>query len=888
MRNASTFTRSKTRACDKRATLGLILLMLIAALSVDAQDYGSRLGTVKRGGKVSFEPTGPGVLFDALDPSVRKWYAPQELYGEYQWQSWQYANYARENYQRYVPTSIEGDYFYDLFGNYLNRGWQIFDWRQQNPQPFGSTLSKNGRFGAWFNNVVIASDHKGQYHYAITVGNEIRTTLTPMTFSKPRFNGVQIDLASDKYAATVLLSRINELGSAPARSDNTNLAGGRLEVQVGDFVRIGGTFINAHHSHTQDEAFSGNFFKGGLLDSQRFENLTFVEVLIKDDSPEDGEGGGALFDADILIYDTDGNETRGSEIGFRPLIEGGFQRRGFLAADGNEEIKLRFDLLDRSYSGPDPAAITRIRLELVVANDYLVEVGSGLQTNIVRQQIFIPIAQADGNVKDSSNQRVLAFDYGLPTANQIAGFTLELTDFDGFNGNFELNINNRWRQYPGPNKGNHTGGEEATAWIGNLSKVSHPYFGFGEAFFVAPDYQTSFRTVQETGIVDYGDDLKIYEFVDDNDDQDRQPDWRRRGNPNGDTVVFPGWDENNDFISDYNQNDNAESPNRFPDYEEPFLRFYTDRPEFLYGIDMNHNGTIDRFENDEEADLPYKRDRQGYNLYMGRFLHPHLKITAGQQRVRQISDDRRNLASYLLLSGDHVFSRFRLRLFQDIRKVNDTIRNDLLQWVQPPNSRGELRPLRDVLPAQNTVVNTTWLGLDYDGWSGLKVKNILRWQLHHQLDSEQELSQRSMRDHTTFVGLINKAEYRINLGTLSLTPAWKSEFLRFNSFTAGEATRRELSQIAMLIARKPVMYTTTLEAGVEYHRFIQLQDPTPPRANDDFSELTALFQMTDISDYRGYRLTTTLGFSLSRFDFAAQGPTLNTGGFITVYAGVER
>ena len=145
-----------------------------------------------------------------------------------------------------------------------------------------------------------------------------------------------------------------------------------------------------------------------------------------------------------------------------------------------------------------------------------------------------------------------------------------------------------------------------------------------------------------------------------------------------------------------------------------------------------------------------------------------------------------------------------------------------------------------------------------------------------------------MRDRTTFVGLINKAEYRINLGTLSLTPAWKSEFLRFNSFTADEATRRELSQIAMLIARKPVMYTTTLEAGVEYHRFIQLQDPTPPRANDDFSELTALLQMTDISDYQGYRLTTTLGFSLSRFDFAAQGARLNTRGFITVYAGVER
>ena len=854
-----------------------------------AQDYGTRLGTVKRGGKVSFEPRGPDVLFDALDPAMRKWYVPQELYAEYQWQHWQYANYARENYQRYVPGSIEGTYFYDLYGNFLNRGWQIFDWRQQNPQPFGSTLRKDGRFSAWFNNVVIAADHKGQYHYAITVGDQIRTTLTPMTFSKPRFNGVQIDLASDKYAATLLLSRISEPGSAAARTDNSNLTGGRIEIQVGDFVKVGGTLVNAHHSHTQDDALSGNFAKGSLLDSQRFESLSFIEILIKDDSPEDGEAGGALFDADILIYDLEGNETRGSEIGFRPLIEGGFQRRGFLAADGNEQIKLRFDLLDRTYSGPNPSTISRIRLELVVANDYLIEVGSGLQTNIVRQQIFIPVFRADGNVKDSSNQRVLAFDYGLPTANQLAGFTLELTDLEGFNGNFELNLNNRWRKFPNPNLEKHrTGSEESLAWTANLSKVSHPYFGFVEAFHVAPDYTTSFRTVQETGIVDYADNLKIYEFVDDNDDQDRNPDWRRRGFTSGDAVVFPGWDENNDFISDFNQNDSPESPNRFPDYDEPFLRFHTDRPEFLYGIDMNHNGTIDRFENDEEADLPYKRDRQGYNIYLGRYLHPHLKLSAGQVRVRQLSDERRNLASYLLLSGDHVFWRFRLRLFQDLRKVQDTIRNDLLQWIQPPNSRGELRPVRDALPAQNTVLNTTWLGFDYQGLSGLKVKNILRWQLYHQLDSDEELALRSLRQETAFFGLINKAEYRFNFGSLSLIPAWKSEFLHFSSFKTGEARRRELSQIAMFIARKPVLYTTYLEAGVEYHRFFQLQNPKPPRADDSYTELTTLCQMTDTSDYQGYRLTTVLGFSLSRLGFGVEKSTINTRSFITVYAGVEQ
>ncbi len=874
----------------------LLLILLLTAGTLQAQEFSTRLGVVQRGGKVSFEPRGPGVLFDALDPAVRKWYVPQELYSEYRWQHTQYSNYARESYQRYVRTAIEGNYFYDLFGNFLNRGWLIFDWRQQNPRPFGSTLFKDNRFGSWFNNVVIASDHKSQYYYAITIGDEIRTTLTPMTFSKPRFNGVQIDLASDKYAATLILSRISQpdpfvgasSNSAAARSDNTNLAGGRVEAQIGDFIKLGGTFVNTHHSQTQDDALSGNFFKGGLTGSQNLENLSFINILIKDDSPADGEAGGALFDADILIYDLEGNETRGSEIGFRPLIEGGFQRRGFLAADGNEEILLRFDLLDPTYSGPEPAAIRRIRLELVVANDYLIEVGSDLQSDIFLRPVFIPVFHADGNVKDSSNQRVLAFDYGLPTANQIAGFTLELTDLEGLDGNFELNVNNRWRKYPNPDlEKHHIGSEESIAWMANFSKISHPYFGFGEVFSIDPDYQTSFRTVQETGIVDYADKFKIYEFVDDNDDQDRFPDWRRRGFLPGDSVVFPGWDENNDFISDYNQNDNTDSPNRFPDYDEPFLRFHTDRPEFLYGIDMNHNGTIDRFENDEEADLPYKRDRKGYNIYLGRYLHPQLKLTLGQQRVHQISDERLNLASYLLLSGDHTVSRFRLRLFQDLRKVKDTIRNDLLQWVQPPNSRGELRPVHDALPAQNTVVNTTWLGFDYDAGAALKIKNVLRWQLYHQLDSDKQLALRTTRQQTYFFGLINKAEYRFNIGSLSLIPALKSEFLHFSSFTAGEATRRELSELAMLIARQAIMRSTYLETGIEYHRFIQLQDPTPPRANDDFTELTALLQLTDVSDYQGYRLTTVLGFSLSRLDFEVEDPTLSTRGFITVYAGIE-
>ena len=870
-------------------------LLLLLHVTVHAQDYGARLGNIQRGGKVSFEPTGPGVLFDALDPAVRKWYVPQELYAEYQWRQWDYSNYARQNYQRYVSTSLEGNFFYDLYGNFVTRGWLIYDWQQINPQPFGSSLTKSRLFDRWFNNLVIASDHKGQYHYAITVGSEIRARLTPMTFSKPLFNGIQWDFASDKYEATMLLSRISDPnsflvgGTARQLTDNTNLVGGRLLLQVGDFVRMGGTFVNAHHSYTRAEAFSDDIFKGDLLGVQNEEPVTAVEILIKDDSPADGEGGGALFASDILIRDLEGSETRGAEIGFRALVEGGFQRRGFLAADGSEEILLRFDFNDLTYIGPDPSRIERVTIELVVANDYRVEMASDRQVDTGGRPIFLPVARAAGNVKDGSNQRVLAFDYGLPTANQIVGFTLELTDLAGLEGYLELNLNHRFRQYPNPRlRQHHAASSQAQAWILNLSKKAYPYFGLLEAFGVDPDYSTSMDVVDETGRIDYARQLQRYEFVDDNDDQDRRPDWRRKGWGFGDLEVFPGWDENNDFVSDFNQNDNEISPNRVPDYEEPFLRFHTDRPEFLYGIDMNHNGWIDRFENDEEADYPYKKDRKGYNIYGGVFVHPDVRLTLGQQRVRQIAAAGRNLATYFLAAADRDCGRWgRLRLFQDLRRVKDDIADDLLQWLQPPNARGDLFPVRDPLPAPDSWINTTWIGWNCEPVPGLRVTNKFKWQLYHQLEERRQLVLRGMRDQASFLGLINKAEYRLSLGRLVLVPAWKSEFMRRTPVPERDARQRQLSQLFMLLLRLPVMRHSFVEGGVEYQVFSQLRDPRPPGAEDSFNGLVAALQLTNLSEYLGYRLTTLAGVQLTRRRFEVEGTQTHTRGFMTVYAGVE-
>jgi hypothetical protein len=534
------------------SALTLLTFLLTLATATLAQDYGARLGTVQRGGRLSYEPTGPGILFDALDPAVRKWYVPQELYSEYQWRQSEYNNYARQNYQRYVNTSLEGDYYYDTYGNFLTQGWLVYDWRQRSPQPFGSSIERSNRFNSWFNSLVIASDHKGQYHYAITIGSQIRTTLTPMTFSKPLFDGLQWDFAADKYDLTLLMSRISEPsspGNRPEdRTNNTNLFASCGVIQIGDFVKVGGTLVNAHQSQTQLETVNGNIFQGRLTESQNFGNVSTVEVRLRDDSSADRVGGAALFSSDILIWDLEDQRLRGSEIGFRAEVEGGFPRQGFLAADGTEEIILRYDFLSPFYAGPDPTEIKRVQIELVIANDYRIDIASDRQLDTNDQVVFLPVERANGNVRDGSNQRVLVFDYGLPTANQITGFTLELTDLDGLYGYMEFNLNHRFRQFPNPNiKNHHATNERSHAWIMNLSKIRRPYYGFFEAFSIEEAYNTSITIADAEGALNYGNELAQFEFVEDNDDQDRRHDWAP-----GDDEVFPGWDENNDFISDFN------------------------------------------------------------------------------------------------------------------------------------------------------------------------------------------------------------------------------------------------------------------------------------------------------------------------------------------------
>ena len=160
--------------------------------------------------------------------------------------------------------------------------------------------------------------------------------------------------------------------------------------------------------------------------------------------------------------------------------------------------------------------------------------------------------------------------------------------------------------------------------------------------------------------------------------------------------------------------------------------------------------------------------------------------------------------------------------------------------------------------------------------------------MYRQQDDRIERKRHGVRKTSSFFGLINKAEYLFALRDWTLVPRWKSEFQRRMPLRASQAKRRELTQLFMLIGRKPVMRNSYLEAGLEYELFSQLEAPVPPGAQESLKGMTTTFQVVNLSDYLGYQLTTALGFETRWLNFDKSADETRTRAFITMHAGVER
>jgi len=977
----------------------VLLLALLIGLGVansawSQPDYGNRLGH-RVGDRSLFSAVGTAVQIGSLDPTVQRWYLPQELFREYGRRQWRYTNYAKEYFRRYLERSQEGSYFYDFYGDLVTRGWLIYNWRQTQPLAFeSSAITKDSRYASWFDRLILSSDASGDYSYTIMVGDEINSTLTPMTFRKAGFNGIATSLATSRLRATTLFSRltlpiINIDADIPtvAVENATNLSAARVEADVAGHLTLGLTAVNAHNANGSRESFRDNPFKGLLTSGQLDRRLNHLVVRLSDDSPEDEEGGAVLFSEEVEITTSlrrqvavgDSIQTvlrdtliTGSSIGFRGVREGGKLRRGFLTANGAESINLKYILAPATGEGEEGSlrlllqqglgltlaeaedavtAVKNVRFRLVLANDYRVEVASDRQTNAVGQPQFLVMSRAPGNIKNNLNQREVVFDYGLPTANQIYGVTAEIRDFNGFDFYGEFNVNTQYRKYPTSSSTKHrsiagiAGDRHAVGWMANVSRRAGPWRFFAEGFGMDDGYTTSILPVDGRGVVDYSPEArsKLYDLVDDNDDNDRHPDQKRifqgslipipgqdfKIRPEGvaDPAVFPGYDENGDFISDFNQNSNGDRENFFPDYEEPFLRYGSDRPEFLFGIDLNNNGRVDRFENDDLPDYPYKKDHWGHNIYASVAVVPELDLTLGRLDQELRTARRGNRTWYGMAAYERDRPEWgRVRLFGMTRLAEDTIADDLSQWIipepefgQPGDTSGRNQPVADPLAAENTWIHSLSGDWEYHGSRQWATRHRVKWEtwrqreaaVEYQLDALGEVVRdaegkalvafdplgpeaRNGREVSGFVGLIDKAEYVFRWQQLSFLPRAKSEWLSQTPFSRTQAKRRSWDAILTLLVQFSPFPHSQVQVGFERRQYFELlaeENELPVgRPTGDFRGSVLACQLTNTRPYLGYSLTTQLGIRYDRRSLEVAGAERDTRtsgmAFLSVFAGL--
>ncbi|MEE2628906.1 MAG: hypothetical protein VX670_10505, partial [Candidatus Latescibacterota bacterium] len=264
------------------------------------------------------------------------------------------------------------------------------------------------------------------------IGDEIFTRFTPLTFYKPRFNGVRLDYAAERYSSTLLLSRPSN-PDEEAQTNSTTLMAGHAQMQVGAQSTFGVTYVNAHNVLTQVEFDEGNPLHG-ILTVRQNQPLDKLWVRVRDDSPGRGTVGAALAGFDIVLVDTSGRELRGRDIGFLPTVEGGVVQGGRLFARDESSILLEYDLGSLDFDDIQSDDLRRVAVELSVANDYRIDMASDLQTDGQTRNaeiVFLPVARSAGNVQDNSNTRVLRLDYGLPTASELIGVDWNVVDWGG-------------------------------------------------------------------------------------------------------------------------------------------------------------------------------------------------------------------------------------------------------------------------------------------------------------------------------------------------------------------------------------------------------------------------------------------------------------------------
>ncbi len=813
-----------------------------------------------------------------------------------------YENYGDFGYVGY--RVIDETRIFDPLGNYLIDGASVFqleEYRTVAPLR-GSSISKYGYFANPFENLVITGDAYKGWWTKFIIGNAVGTVFTPLTLSISRLDGLRWDTTSHRNKFSIVASRFtNPTG---LKDIGTYLLGGHWEAAVGDVLVFGASYVNLHHT----DSFMGR--KQGSMKGSvptRINSPESIYVMFNDDSPGDGSGvrvydleilvnGEPLEDEpDVEIFKLDlSSEMDDNAIDFvsqnapwltesmifttleKMLKDPVEEDTDFMEAEDTTVLIYRFNLDPESRDvGKD------VSFRALVSGDYSIDLVSAMnQENLPKPWVdWHNVRRARGNPMDHANLERISISYGFPTGMAITGLNLRANLF-GTDLNMEYTNNYKYFQYP--TKGGLRTQKKSDAYFVNALKDVGGWLEIGgELFNISPDYTSSFGYWKDgTQLIRY------YKTVDDNDDRDEWPDSWEHGDP-GDNIlkpsldarenlgsgipwpvgqgVFPGLDRDEDGIIDTNLNDN-----QIPDYLEPFLMYYVDPDDFIYGDDFNNNGIVDDRENDNSPDYPYDWDSRGNHLFAIFKPADGLSLRFGRYDVKRIALEGRNETTYGEVNWNRNFAKqVRLSLNHRIKRVKDNIPDPVYYYVIDPAAEANfsLTIRNDILKMRNSLVNTSFLEALFSGIPRSNFTGSFKYEVNSQRESAFVggglQGNRNIREWS----FILKGDHTWKVKNFKLIPMLKYMRHRVSAPSSPELALHEYRFAPIIRVDYPLGENTTFRFGVQGLPFFRDKFRDLEREYNDYDAVNYVYLLENLSDYMGYRLSTMIGYKRERKEF---------------------
>ncbi len=775
-----------------------------------------------------------------------------------------------------------------------------------------------------------------------------KTRFSPLTLNMTRYTGVRFDVNGPKNKSTFIYSRgagdrdrFSIFTTGQNERSPVVLWGGHWETQIGSALKIGSTFVNQHLADTQSR--TGSIFKGDLSNAMLPPDRVVVRVV--DDSPDDLSAPAAVYGIEIVVrgQDQEGNEKAYSSSS--ELATGAIEWEPNLfavptgrAVGDHWEVAGANEMAEFTFSMPEGFRSEQAQFFARVGGDYRIQVrqehthefkriiagrvreqSKDMQWPAQPRRSPAEAAGFDGDAGDLKYPldfkfpdavpaytvlrsagtprdlmpRQVSFDYGFPTAQSMASLSLQF-DHGGLEIHSEASFNMQNFKYPFSTGRRHS---KAAAAYFLTAKRKLPFLGerapsWGlELYRIDPDYSGNYDSRRGGAI--FHTDVPVappntattqeFNLFDDNDDGDQWPDDMPDDTPlagQNDAGVFPGLDANNDNVPDTDQNANG-----IPDWDDPFLFFWADPPEFIYDIDMNNNGLPDLTENDDQPDYPYKRDQQGFHSFidLAGYLSHVDKLSLGFYRGEQIAGAGQSKARYLRWESRWQRPWGFVDFLGDIKRVEDSIADPTFIWKTSTNLRinsiviqetsgqynliGLRAPDPDLLLMRNSTVSTLHLSSEFDVIEHLSLGLRYKWRRNQQ--HEDQFADGSVQDDGALnrLTLSHKLEYRYPWReSISLTARFRHLYWRDAGYPG--ALRQHWSTYGPLFEQEfKLTERTVFVAGQEgIPRLFAVRHREQNATENDFDRWIDIFMVRTQSTYLGWNMVTEMGLEYEKIE----------------------